>query len=112
MRVLAGIVLYNPDLQRLRQNVSAILPQVDGIVLVDNGSMRIGEIRDDLTRQGLDPQACLVENGRNLGIAAALFNMLGNYVGSGFAMKKGAVITKPLILLVLVLLLIKILQEM
>ncbi len=47
-----------------------------------------------------------------LGIAAALFNMFGNYVGSGFAMKKGAGITKPLILLVLGLLLIKILQEM
>ena len=84
MRVLAGIVLYNPDLQRLRQNVSAILPQVDGIVLVDNGSMRIGEIRDDLTRQGLDPQACLVENGRNLGIAAALNRILDYAERNGF----------------------------
>ncbi|WP_330367089.1 TSUP family transporter [Butyrivibrio sp. WCD3002] len=43
-----------------------------------------------------------------LGIAAAVCNMLGNYVGSGLAMKKSTRITKPIILTVLLLLLIKI----
>ena len=47
-----------------------------------------------------------------LGLAAAACNMLGNYIGSGFAMKKGARITKPLILVVLTMLLIKIVTEM
>ena len=47
-----------------------------------------------------------------LGIAAAICNMLGNYTGAGFALKKGTKITKPLILFVLVLLLIKIISEM
>jgi uncharacterized membrane protein YfcA len=43
-----------------------------------------------------------------LGITAAVCNMLGNYVGSGLAMKKSTRITKPIILTVLLLLLIKI----
>ena len=46
-----------------------------------------------------------------LGIAAAVFNMLGNYVGSSLAMKKSTRITKPVILTVLILLLIKIISE-
>ncbi|MCR5725508.1 MAG: TSUP family transporter [Treponema sp.] len=44
-----------------------------------------------------------------LGIAAALSNMLGNYVGSGMMMTKGSRIAKPLVIGVLGLLLIKIL---
>ncbi len=46
-----------------------------------------------------------------LGLAAAVCNMLGNYLGSGLALKKGARITRPVILAVLVLLLIKILTD-
>lgn len=46
-----------------------------------------------------------------LGIAAAICNMLGNYVGSGLAMKKSTRITKPIILTVLLLLLIKIILD-
>ncbi len=45
-----------------------------------------------------------------LGLAAAACNMLGNYLGSGLALKKGAKITRPIILAVLVLLLIKLLR--
>ena len=46
-----------------------------------------------------------------LGLAAAGCNMLGNYLGSGLAMSKGAKITSPIILGVLALLLVKILSE-
>lgn len=46
-----------------------------------------------------------------LGLAAAACNMLGNYVGSGLALSKGAKITRPIILAVLALLLIKLLTE-
>ena len=46
-----------------------------------------------------------------LGLAAAACNMLGNYIGSGLAMSKGAKITRPIILAVLALLLIKILGD-
>lgn len=46
-----------------------------------------------------------------LGLAAAVCNMLGNYIGSGLAVSRGAKITRPVILVVLALLLIRILTE-
>ena len=44
-----------------------------------------------------------------LGIAAAACNMAGNYLGARLALKQGSRITKPVILLVLVLLFVKVL---
>ena len=44
-----------------------------------------------------------------LGLAAAVCNMAGNYIGSGLALTKGSRITKPVILIVLTLLFLKIL---
>lgn len=44
-----------------------------------------------------------------LGIAAALSNMLGGYLGAGLVMKKGSAIVKPTIIFVLILLFLKIL---
>ena len=44
-----------------------------------------------------------------LGIVAAVCNMAGNYVGSGLALSKGSRITRPVIILVLGLLFLKIL---
>lgn len=46
-----------------------------------------------------------------LGLAAAACNMLGNYAGSGLAMRGGAKITRPIILAVLALLLVRLLTE-
>ena len=46
-----------------------------------------------------------------LGLAAAVCNMAGAWVGSGLAISKGARIVRPVILLVLILLLIKILFD-
>lgn len=44
-----------------------------------------------------------------LGIAAAACNMLGNYLGAGLAMSRGSCITRPVIVLVLILLFLKVL---
>lgn len=44
-----------------------------------------------------------------LGLAAAVCNMAGNYLGAGLAMTKGSKITRPVILLVLGLLFLKVL---
>ncbi len=44
-----------------------------------------------------------------LGLAAAVCNMAGNYIGSGLAMKNGSRIVRPIILAVLALLLVRIL---
>ena len=43
-----------------------------------------------------------------LGIAAAASNMLGNYIGSGLVLTKGSRIVKPLIIIMLLLLFVKI----
>jgi uncharacterized membrane protein YfcA len=45
-----------------------------------------------------------------LGIAAAVCNMIGGYLGAGLALSKGSRITRPVIILVLGLLLMKILR--
>lgn len=44
-----------------------------------------------------------------LGLCAALFSMVGNYLGSGMVLKSGEKIVRPIIIVVLILLLIKIL---
>lgn len=38
MKYLAGIVTFNPNIERLDQNIRAIYPQVSHIYIVDNGS--------------------------------------------------------------------------
>ncbi len=47
-----------------------------------------------------------------LGITAALFGMLGGYLGSGVVLKNGSKIVKPIILLVLLLLFVKMTSEL
>lgn len=44
----------------------------------------------------------------SLGIPAAVFGILGNWLGTGLALKKGAMIIKPLMIVVLTLLMLKI----
>ncbi|MFI3237548.1 MAG: TSUP family transporter [Lachnospiraceae bacterium] len=44
-----------------------------------------------------------------LALAASVFSVLGHYIGAGFVVKKGLAVVKPLILVVLALLMIKIL---
>lgn len=46
-----------------------------------------------------------------LGLAAAVCNMLGGYIGAGLMMEKGTKIVRPSIILVLILLLIKIISD-
>lgn len=47
-----------------------------------------------------------------LGLPAALFGILGNWIGSGLALKKGTKIIKPIMLGVLLMLFIKILSDL
>lgn len=66
--MIAGIVLYNPELKRLEENVNAILPQVDILLLVDNGSYNIQQIKERYQSiQGVR----IIQLGSNKGIAAA-----------------------------------------
>ncbi len=86
MRILAGISVYEADREKLLENVRAIIGQVDGLLLVDNGSLDIGELESWL-EQKLEEKAITDQdlslkeklhwqkNGKNLGLARALNQM-------------------------------------
>ena len=67
--ICAVIVTYRPD-DAFMKNVKALLPQVDEIVVVDNGSR--GAARSHLRQAGDLPRVSVITNLENLGIAAAL----------------------------------------
>lgn len=69
IKSIAGIVLYNPDIGRLKENMSSVCHQVDFIVLVDNASNNNNSIQE-LAKQY--DSVFLIENKRNMGIAKAL----------------------------------------
>lgn len=69
MQVISSIVTYNPDLSRLKENIEAILPQVNEIVVVDNGSKNLQKIKGLL---GSYDNIHIITNAVNLGIATAL----------------------------------------
>src|SRR5579859_1400 len=67
--VCAVVVTYRPD-DEVLDNLGAIRPQVEGLVVVDNGSSE--EKRNRLRRAAREIKFTLIENGENLGIAAGL----------------------------------------
>ena len=73
--VLAGIVLYNPEIKRLRLNIEAVAGQVSEILLVNNGSDNTEQI---MTLIKGKKNITLIDNKKNIGIAAAL-NEIGEY---------------------------------
>jgi rhamnosyltransferase len=67
--VCAVVVTYHPD-DAVLDNLAAVRPQVQGLVVVDNGS---SEAKRSLLRLASREQKfTLIENGANMGIAAAL----------------------------------------
>ncbi|MDR2406693.1 MAG: glycosyltransferase family 2 protein [Bacteroidales bacterium] len=71
--IFAGIVLYNPDIKRLKENLLAILPQVDKVLIVDNASSNTKEIEFLLNQLNI---GALIQNSENKGIASALNQLL------------------------------------
>lgn len=65
----AGIVLYNPNIQRLKKNLDAICPQVERVYCYNNGFKRIEEIFTLLANY---ENLVLLGEGTNVGIAKAL----------------------------------------
>lgn len=76
--ILVGIVTFNPDLQRLNDNINAVLVQAAHVLIVDNGSNNYEEIHrlfsDNIT---------IIKNKKNEGIAKALCQIMefGNKQG-------------------------------
>lgn len=68
-KVCAVVVSYNPE-EYLVAHVAAILPQVDKLLVVDNGSDESSQAYLEAVAQM--PAVEVIYNGENLGIAAAL----------------------------------------
>lgn len=65
----AGIVLYNPNINRLLENFNSIRDQVDFVILIDNFSTNIAIIKE---LNLIDEKTILIENNENKGVAKAL----------------------------------------
>lgn len=72
-KIIAGIVLYNPDINRLTENLRAICPQVDNVLLIENGSKTTNYLSSiNRTFSNL----VIIKNDKNYGIAYALNQIL------------------------------------
>ena len=66
-RICSGIVTYNPDGDRLKSNVSSIAPQVEEVIIFDNGS---NDLEDILSFAS--PNISIIPSSKNKGMAVAL----------------------------------------
>ena len=69
-RIFAGIVSYNPDIVRLKENIDSISTQVEQVVVFENGSEKQDEIIDTF------PTAIFIRSDSNIGIAGALNRLI------------------------------------
>lgn len=74
-KIWASIVTYNPEKNRLRANLESVRSQVDSMVIVDNGSQNVDDVRDLASQFDCH----LILNRKNEGIAFAL-NQCVDYV--------------------------------
>ena len=69
----AGIVLYNPDINRMKENINAIINQVDYVILVDNGSKNKSDIEASIEHSFHNSDKLIINfSQKNNGIAWAL----------------------------------------
>lgn len=80
-KIAAGITVYEPEIQRLTENVNAVLCQVDKVYIVDNASSDIGGFKAAMRG---NERVVLIENGENEGVAKALNQMCDAAVDDGF----------------------------
>lgn len=71
IKVLAGIVLYNPDIWRLKNEVDSIFDQVSQICMYDNGSKNIDEIKKMFADSPYSSKVFFLLSPQNIGIGAA-----------------------------------------
>lgn len=68
-KIATVIVLYNPDLDRLYENINAVIRQTDCVILVDNNSSNIEQIKKMYSSNS---KIHFIFNDKNEGIAKAL----------------------------------------
>lgn len=71
--IYAGIVSYNPDIERLKENLEAIFCQVPVVLIFDNGSNNIKDIENMVM---VFKNVFLLKSDNNIGIAGALNRLM------------------------------------
>lgn len=79
--IAAGITLYEPELERLKENIDSVLPQVERVYLVDNASSNTAAFKAQYRN---DTRITIIENSENAGIAKALNQMCDAAIEDGF----------------------------
>lgn len=74
LKILGGIVTYNPDILRLQENVTNLIDQVDYLYVFDNNSENFNEIREFFSKYS--ERIYIYHSNINLGIAKALAEMM------------------------------------
>ena len=79
--IAAGITVFEPEIERLKNNIETTLEQVDKLYIVDNGSHNTTDLKNYYRD---NKKIALIENEQNLGISRALNQMCQAAVGDGF----------------------------
>ena len=53
MKILCGIITYNPSIQRLTENIEAVINQTDHVLIFDNGSMNSSQINECIKKYNI-----------------------------------------------------------
>jgi len=80
LNICAGIILCNPDIDRLTKNIDAIINQVSKLVLVDNASDNIAVLKETFADERIE----WIINAENRGVSGALNQMFENAYKNGF----------------------------
>ena len=80
LRICAGIVTYNPEIERLRENYYQIKKQVEIVAFCDNGSKNLNEVIDLV-----DKDDVVINLQENKGIATALDKLCEYAYENGYA---------------------------
>ncbi len=73
-KILGGVVTYNPEIPRFRENLKTLVNQVDELYIFDNGSKNIEDIQDVLSQYS--NKIILCKEKKNVGIAYALKSIM------------------------------------
>ena len=68
MDIITGIVLFNPDIEQLKRNLTENLKYSNKIILINNNSNNSSLINKEFQNERI----IILNNDKNLGIASAL----------------------------------------
>lgn len=81
-KIICGIVLYNPEINRLKENIYSIKEQVDNIIFFDNGSKNFDKIKYYI--RSINKDFIIINSNKNCGIAYALNRIAQYAINNGY----------------------------